>query len=328
MKSKNCLTLCYKQAIKFLIRFYIGVEGNLNISNNDKKAYYANSIIGIAGGYSAYKYIPQYIRKPFGKYYSNKFETISSFENNQYWDSAIQAFRNSKVFNPKLEIIDINETNWERIADNIIQKRKNAFQSNRKQNPLKKFLAKILSPSDEVYRNKIKTMAMGRNACFIPFTSQILVNKEKMGITTFHEIGHAINRYGKGIRKILAKSRAISFFALPAVLGIGLVTPKREEGNEYKNPIGKTATFIKEHCGLLAGLSLLPIIIEEGVASINGAQLAKKVLDKNMYKKLNKYNAMAFSSYVLGAITVGLGSAIAVYIKDKVSGTAPVRNKN
>ena len=327
MKLKNCLILCYKQAIKFLIRFYISVEGSLNISNNDKKAYYANSIIGIAGGYSAYKYIPQYIRKPFGKYYSNKFETISSFENNQYWDSAIQAFRNSKSFNPNLKIIDINENNWEEIANNIIQKHKMALLNN-KQNRFKKFLAKILSPNDEAYKNKIKTMAMGRNACFIPFTSQILVNKEKMGITTFHEIGHAINRYGKGIRKILAKSRAASYFALPATLGIGLVTPKREEGNEYKNPIGKTATFIKEHCGLLAGLSLLPIIIEEGVASINGAQLAKKVLDKNMYKKLNKYNAMAFSSYVLGAITVGLGSALAVYIKDKVSGTAPVKNKN
>ena len=148
-----------------------------------------------------------------------------------------------------------------------------------------------------------------------------------MGVTTFHEIGHSINVNDKGLKNILIRSRRFPVVAIPAILGIGLVTPKREEGDEYKDPIGKLSAFIKKYCGLLSGLSMLPVVIEEGIASINGAKLAKGVLNKKMYNKLNKLNTMSFCSYALGAATTAVCTALAVYIKDRVSGTAPVKNR-
>ncbi len=301
------------------------MEGSLSVSNNEKRTYYANSAVGIVSGYSAYKYLPKYIRKPYSKYFLGKCKKITSFENNRYWNSAISAFRNSRFFNNNLQIVNLNDANWEAVADNIVEKR-SEFIEKCKNNPVKRIISKIFSISNATLKSKIKVVAEGENACFVPLTSQVLVNSDKMGITAFHEIGHFINKNGTGIRKFLSNSRAISILALPAILAIGLFTPKREKGDEYQNPIGQAATFIKKHCGVLAALSMLPVVVEEGAASINGAKLAKTVLDKGMYKKLNKLNTLAFGSYALGAATIGLCAALAVHIKDLMTGTAPRKN--
>ena len=303
------------------------MEGSLNISNNENVSYFANSAIGIVGGYSAYRYLPKYMKEPYAKYYLEKCHNISPLEHNQYRNAAIQSFTDSKYFNPRLQIVDVNRANWKIIANDINQ-RYNYARNNRNSNPVAKFLTKIFSKKDGFIANKVMIIAQGKNASYIPLTSQILLNKDKMGITTFHELGHFINGSSKGIRRMLARSRVLSIVSVPAILGIGLLTPKREEGDEYTNPLAKTAAFIKKHCGVLAGISMLPVIIEEGVASINGAQLAKKVLNKNMYKKLNKFNFMAFSSYIIGASILGICTALAVYIKDKVSGAKPVKVKD
>lgn len=303
------------------------MEGCFNISNNDNAKFYANSAVGIFGGVSTYKVLLPILKRPYADYYLNMCKRVTTEENSRYYDSAIQAFQNSKHYSPKLTVTNVDRTNWRMVLDDIMQKRAE-FTLTQKKNPITNLLTKLFSLKNEGIDQKIKIIAKGLNASFVPFASQVLVNKERLGITTFHEIGHFINRNSKGTRNILAKSRALSILSLPVILLTGLLTPKREEGDEYKNPLGKTATFIKEHCGTLAGLSMLPIILEEGVASINAAKLGKKVLDKAMYKKLNKYNAIAFGSYISGAVILGVCSEIAVTIKDKVSGTKPVKNKD
>ena len=294
--------------------------------NNEKVSYYTSSAVGIASGFAAFKYLPRFVKKPYAKLYLKKCNSITSEEHMMYWNAAQAAFQKSKEYNPNVKVINLNKTNWETIADDLVKKQKQIIEKS-KNNPVIYNLKKILSQKEKALKNHIRIAAESGNACYVNLTNQVLVNNEKLGISTFHELGHAINYNTKGFRNMLAKSRVFSFFALPTILGIGLLTPKRAEGDEYTNPAGKTATYIKNHCGLLAGLSFLPIIAEEGIASINGAKLAKSILDKNMYKKVNKLNFFAFGSYVLGAITTGLCAELAVCIKDKMSGTHPIKNK-
>ena len=303
------------------------MEGSLNLSNNEKSVYYANSAIGIAGGYSAYRFLPKYVNKPYIKFFLKKCKSITPSEHIEYCNKAKTAYENSDKYNTNVKIINIDKSNWKSVADNVIASQKKFIEES-KNNPIAYIVKKLLCPKENSLRNHIKVVAKGENACYIPLTSQVLINSEKMGITTFHELGHSINHNSKGFRQVLGLGRCISALAIPFILGVGLLTPKREEGDEYKNPFGKTATFIKEHSGILASLSMLPVIAEEGVADINGAKLAKTVLDKNMYKKLNKHNAIAFNSYIIGAAVLGLCTALAVYIKDRISGTAPVKNKD
>ena len=304
------------------------MEGSLKLLNNENCMYYANSAIGLAGGYSAYKYLPALIKNPYLNYCLNNCKQIPASEHSQYWSSAIDAFLKSPSFNTRVQILDVNQNNWNAIADNLIQRKQAAYSRLKKTSPVKAFLMKVLAPNDEKIKRKIKSIALGQNASFLPSTSQIFVNSEKMGITTFHEIGHSINQNGKGFKKMLAKSRKITHIALPAILGIGLLTPKREENDKYQNQIGKAATFIKDHCGLLAGMSLMPVVLEEGTASINAAKLAKTVLDKSSCKKVNKVNLVAFGSYALVTLLTAACTALAIYIKDRVSGNAPVRDNN
>ena len=302
------------------------MEGSLKITDNEKSAYAIDSAVGIAGGYAAYKYLPQYIKRPYLKYCIRKDRSIIPAKQKEYWDSAINAFKNSKFFNSNVEIIHTDKTNWKNVAQKVIEEQEQQFEIH-KGNSIIRFIKKLLMQSESKIKNHINIIAQGENASFYPVISKILVNRDKLGVATFHEIGHSINFNGAGLRKILALSR-LSAKAVPVIVGVGLVTPKREEGDEYKNSIGKTATFIKNHCGLLAGLLMLPVVAEEGLASFNGAKLAKNLLNQDMYKSLNKFNTTAFGSYVLSALTIGVFASLAVYVKDKISGKAPVRDKN
>ena len=65
---------------------------------------------------------------------------------------------------------------------------------------------------------------------------------------------------------------------------------------------------------------MLPIVAEEGLASINAAKLAKKHLNQELYKKMNKINFKAFSSYFFAMILTGIGTYVANYIKDGLTG--------
>ena len=63
---------------------------------------------------------------------------------------------------------------------------------------------------------------------------------------------------------------------------------------------------------------MLPTVVEEGLASINGAKLAKKVLNPQELKKLNITNAKAWSTYLLGATLVSICAQLAVKVKDRL----------
>lgn len=289
---------------------------------DNKKSFLANSAVGIISGTAFYVFSLGSLNNKYNKYLSDQIKKTPQSENLIYWNSAKTALKTNPLLASKIKMVDINKNNWEPIADTIIKKSHDYYNEHKK-NIFVRF-SKIFDTGDKKLRNIILTSAEGNNACFVPITSQILVNSKEIGITTFHELGHAINNQGNGFKKILQKSRITSILVLP-ILCIGLLTPKCEEEDKYKNPMGKTATFIKNHCGLLSFLTLLPIVMEEGLASVNGTKLAKNLLNKDMYNKLKKINVKAFGSYAINTVLTGICASIGVYIKDKISGTKPVK---
>ena len=64
---------------------------------------------------------------------------------------------------------------------------------------------------------------------------------------------------------------------------------------------------------------MIPTMIEEGLASVRGAKLAKKVLSPEMLKKVKTANFRAWTTYFVStSIAAGLAKA-AIYVRDKVA---------
>ena len=177
----------------------------------------------------------------------------------------------------------------------------------------------IKSGSRKKLAKKLKDVAEGKNAFCSPLTKDIMINLDKLGGASFHEMGHALNASGSKAIKALVFGNVISAYFVPVILAIGLLKPKKKEGQESNGIIDKTTTFIKNNAGKLAFAALIPTLAEEGLASIRGGQIAKKVLDPKLLKKVNKNNFLAWTTYFTGALLTSVSIALAVKIRDKVA---------
>ena len=161
-----------------------------------------------------------------------------------------------------------------------------------------------------VIDNKAVYMGLEKGAIHMP--------ENKLSSTVFHEIGHQMNANLSKIGPILQKCRPISMYA-PAILALyGAFTQKSEPQNGKDLTDGQKAkNFVRNNIGKLVFISTLPMLIEEGMASIKGNKLAKKVLSEDMAKMVGKGNSIAYLSYLASAIFASLGAWAAVKIKDK-----------
>lgn len=175
--------------------------------------------------------------------------------------------------------------------------------------------------SDKAHKlaTKLKIVSKGENAFYSPITKDIMINTEKLGAASFHEMGHALNANGSKLIKSLAIGRHITKLFVPVILAVGLLKPKKKDGQEPNGVIDKTTTFIKNNAGKLAFAALIPTLAEEGLASIRGGQIAKKVLDLKLLKKVNRNNFFAWTTYLAGALITSGAVALAVKIRDKVA---------
>ena len=301
-----------------------------------------NYTAGVGAGYAVFKYVPKFlIKKPYEKFYLKQFNKVSESENNILFNSAKRAFEKSKYSSSGITIIDITPENHKEIAETIIdlghQKdkeraekllQKNVERMRKKGKEYKesgavktvdKWLKKFTDKMDNKKRKLIREIATGKNACFASDVQKVLVNKDKMGFSTFHEIGHGITWKSGGLKAFNAGfGNGLGLIGIPLILAIGLLKNKKKEGENTKGFWDKTTTFIKNNCGIIAGACLIPTIIDEGLASKNGAKLAKNVLDKNLYKKLTKIQGIAFSSYISSMLILTGMTALAVGLRDKI----------
>lgn len=167
----------------------------------------------------------------------------------------------------------------------------------------------------------------GANAAFLSDTNHIVVH-ENLCSTAYHELGHALNANGNIFVKAFQKSRAITPMGMslvaPLVLAVGLFhNVDKTKPEKQKGFMEKTADFMKNHAGALTLASYIPLLGEEGLASIRGVQQARKVASKDAVKGLIKNYTKAWGTYALvaGIVTtaVTLGIAISDKIKQKKS---------
>ena len=78
----------------------------------------------------------------------------------------------------------------------------------------------------------------------------------------------------------------------------------------------KTNNFIRDNAGKLSFAAMLPVLAEEGMATIRGQKLANKLLSKDLAKTILKGNAVGYLAYVLSAVGLAAAAYTAVKIKD------------
>lgn len=223
-------------------------------------------------------------------------------------ESAIERTIENTGLNKKgVEIIKATPENMDEISrimlnelDNITTKYTPEF--------IKKFVANIIS----------STVKDGENAYFAPKAQKIIRPAKELELTIFHEIGHALNKNFGKIGKAMQKCRALSILSVPISL-IALWKTKKAPNQEPKRNTDKATTFIKENAGKLTFITFLPILLDEGLASIKGTKLAEKLLSPELTKKVLKSNALGFSTYLGLATLSSLGIYLGTKVKDAIA---------
>ena len=168
--------------------------------------------------------------------------------------------------------------------------------------------------------NYYETFKHGSNAAFFTDVNEVVVNSKNLFSTVYHELGHAMNKNGNAFTKGLQKLRVITPHGVsvfvPVALAVGLfhkVDDKKPQTE--KSMTEKTLDFISNHAGAITFTGYLPMLTEEGLASVRGLMKAGKHLDRNIMKNLMKNYTKAWGTYAAlagvaaGGVTLGIEAA-------------------
>ncbi len=166
---------------------------------------------------------------------------------------------------------------------------------------------------------------LGNNAGYFPHANKIITPDKKLQTSTFHEMGHALNNNGSVILKALQKVRPVAMM-LPGIILAAALLNKRKTTDEQlptDSKLQRLKDTVKRNADKLTALAILPMIAEEGIASLRGGKIAKDLfkdgkLTKEILNKANKTNAAGFASYVLYAIGMVAAANTTIKIKDKM----------
>lgn len=183
-------------------------------------------------------------------------------------------------------------------------------QSGKKLNLFEKF--KIISNPARI----LEAIQEGLNAGYAR-NNKIYMPENKVSFLAFHEIGHSINfnnsKFWKGMQKL--RMPALTLASLPMIYGAISKESKAEDGKEL-NKKQKINNFIRNNAGKLSFATMLPVLAEEGMATIRGQKLANQLLPKNIARKVLKGNAVAYTSYLITALGFAAAAYTAVKVKD------------
>lgn len=158
----------------------------------------------------------------------------------------------------------------------------------------------------------------GANAAYCGSTKDVIVNKESLFSSAYHELGHAKNNNSGFASKMLCKARGISPFGVslvaPVVLAVGLLHKvDKNKPQDQKDKVEKTLDFVSNNAGKLTLASYAPLLAEEGLASIRGVKMAKKYLSPEQLTKLSANYIRAWGTYA--GVAVGVAGGVALGIK-------------
>ena len=171
--------------------------------------------------------------------------------------------------------------------------------------------------------NYFETFKAGANAAFFPKANEIVVNSKNLYTTVYHEMGHAMNKNGNWFTKGLQKARAITPFGVsifaPVFLAVGLFHKvDKTKPQEQKGAIEKTLDFVSDNAGKLTLASYIPMLAEEGLASVRGLKQAAKHLPKSTVGKLAKNYTVAWSTYAGVAAMIAGGVALGIKVANHI----------
>lgn len=242
---------------------------------------YVDTAVGIGAGLAVKESAQKLLKKPYRAYLNKYHKNFFNDANNQiYKDKGFEAFGKSGLASKHVGIIDINPANYE--AEH----------------------AKLYLDSERNLED-FKKAAEGKKAFYSPLDKRVVVNMDKRAHSIFHEMGHAVNHTGGGWGKALSTTRMFSKPVAFTILGLGL--------------LGDKDSFFNENCGKLTFLACTPIIAEEALASKNGRQMAKSLLNKDLFSKLRAINYRNLGSYISAAIAASIAASLAVMVKNKIA---------
>lgn len=217
------------------------------------------------------------------------------------------AFKNTNLKDKGVEIVKAESKNFDDVVKLLV---------NEQNGGLRRLIPKKLKEGLAV--STAEQLTQGHNAFYTVKANKILIPKNnKMVLANFHEMGHALNANASKFGKLLQKTRGISALALPILL-ISVFKNKKKEGEQPKNGLDKATDFVKNNAGKLTFAAMVPMLLEEGLATIKGNGLAKKALNPELFKKVSKTNALGFASYAVAAVGAALSVTLANKIRDKI----------
>lgn len=263
---------------------------------------------GVAG-LSVAAPIQKFANKPFVKMAIKDMHSLAQ-NGDLYVKASKKALEQSGLAAKGVELVDVSKLSSKELAK---------FADGAIPSWLNKILPKKYRPIiEKKIQASLNTIKAGNNAAFLPNSNKILVNMKKMSGATFHEMGHALNKNSSVIGKALQKLRKPGMLLGSAALLIGAFKRKKVEGEEPKGISDRFTTFIKNNAGKLAFLGFVPTLVEEAMASIKGAKMAKPLVSADALKKINRVNGKAWLTYFAAAIGVGLAARTASWINDKI----------
>lgn len=174
----------------------------------------------------------------------------------------------------------------------------------------------------KIFIKKIKIMLQnGCNACYHSKSKSVIINDEFAYSSIFHEIGHAKHFNNKNpLMKLLVNSRNLTPMAIsvvaPLALGVAMFHKvDNTKPQKDKSKTEKTLDFVSNHAGKLTLASYIPIVLEEGLASIDGIKMAKKYLKPEQISKLKGSYFKAFQTYAGTALLIAGAVGLANLIK-------------
>ena len=191
-----------------------------------------------------------------------------------------------------------------------------------------KKMENILPLPDKIMEmiNPVFATGQGKNAFFtdtempgIIKANCVGVNKEKLPLATFHELGHAHNYNYSKFFKCLQKMRTpgmLIAMAMPLFCAFTKDT-KPTEGKELTT-WQKIKNNLRKFSPAIAGVAMAPTLVEELAATSKGNKAAKEVFKNapDLLKKAVKGNRCGYISYAASIAGAVFATWVAKRIKD------------
>lgn len=152
--------------------------------------------------------------------------------------------------------------------------------------------------------NDFISCSKGKNALFNVNKNKVCLNRGKMPLAGFHELGHAYNanssKFLKGLQYMdpVCVSLAVGFMFLPLLIKKTPESAAKKE-DKIKNKIREASPYMA--MGVCA-----PIVAEEGLASLRANKFAKNHLSPKLLKKMNVSNSFSLLTYLSAALMFGI----------------------